>query len=103
MPPVGWIRPYLVNVPERHSILSAVGPVPTPGGAVYIPRGLYTPTSTTQFVAPLTLPYDRPIHLLGDGIDQSVLIYDALHGGTDHAADLLYVSGDGQTIEGLTL
>ena len=94
--------PYALNVLNFSSIQAAVDALPPKGGMVYIPRGEYNAGTTPAFVAPLTLPYDRSVHLMGDGVDETFLINTFISGG-DPDADLIYVAGDEQIVEGMTL
>lgn len=101
-----FTAPAWRNVVDYNSVQAAVDSLPPIGGVVYIPAGQYSPASVPLFIPPLVLPFDRPVTILGDGVDKSILIYDVIHSNSqpiDNNLDLILVGGDSQTIQGLTL
>jgi hypothetical protein len=93
--------PHMINVLDYASVQAAVDALPPHGGTVFFPRGDYRADTRTSFVPPLILPYDRPVHLLGEGVDATRLINGFPGGGAN--LDMIYMAGDEQIVEGMTL
>jgi len=92
--------PFGVNALDYRSIQDAINDLPSSGGIVHIPEGVYTPTSRPSFTPTLRLPFDRSVHLLGAGPDRTFLQVD-LNAFLD--TDLIHMEGDHQTIDGITI
>lgn len=74
----------------------AVDALPAGGGTVYIPEGTYTKDTFPRFVAPLKLPTNRPVRLVGDGPNATILKASDTEAPD---ADIVQLQGDHQSIE----
>ena len=94
-----------LNAMDFPTIQDAVNQVPIGGGTVFIPAGVYGPSSLPAFEPPLVLPYDRPIRILGEGREITTLQYRFVDvpGSFDPSLDLIQMTGHYQTIEDLSL
>ncbi|MFN8587388.1 MAG: right-handed parallel beta-helix repeat-containing protein [Candidatus Eisenbacteria bacterium] len=94
-----------LNAKDFPTIQDAVNAVPIGGGTVFIPAGVYGPSSLPAFEPPLVLPYDRPIRILGEGREITTLQYRFVDvpGSFDPSLDLVQMTGHFQTIEDLSL
>src|SRR5205814_4707371 len=63
----GYPTPGWLNAANFSSIQAAIDALPSAGGVVYIPSGTYTITST------ITIPVNKRVHLLGVGIDRTII------------------------------
>ncbi len=90
----GWTQPVLpwLSAADFTSIQDAIDALPEDaGGTVHVPAGEWPLAET------LVLPANKRVHLAGAGMGRTVLR------STDPAMDLLWIKGDGCTIEELAI
>ena len=83
--------PAWLDARNYASIQAVVDALPAAGGKIYLPAGTWTITT------PITLPPGKPVHLLGDGIDRTIIKC------SDVMKDMLLVQASYSTIEDLSL
>ncbi len=82
--------PAWVNARDFSTIQAAIDSLPATGGVVYAPSGTYNVTTTT-------IPENKPVHLMGDGADRTILFC------ADPELDILRIESSLTTIENLTI
>jgi len=91
----------MLNAIDFSSIQAAVNALPLEGGTVFIAHGIWTDTAFPRFSEPgsstLTLPTDRPVHLVGDGADTTIIR------ASSQTAHTIVVQGNNSSIERLTV
>ena len=91
----------MLNATDFASVQDAVNSIPPGGGAVYVPRGVWTDTAVPRYSAvgssTLTLPSDRPVRIMGDGPDATILR------SGNSSQPIVTVPSDGSALERLTI
>lgn len=91
----------MLNASDFASVQDAVNSIPSGGGAVYVPRGVWTDTATPRYSAvgssTLSLPSDRAVRIIGDGPDATIFR------SSNSSQPIVTVPSDGSALERLTI
>ncbi len=95
----GWGS--VLNAADFGSIQEAVEALPSRGGTVFVPSGVWTNVAFPRYSragsSTLSLPRDRSVRVLGAGVESTILQ------SNDSSQPIVLVQGDNSVLEGLTI